>query len=54
MAHFAELKSEVDPTGFTSDTHLVVQRVVVIGNDVPTSNGLLENNDMHVDGETYC
>tara|TARA_R100001224_G_scaffold111504_1_gene91718 strand:+ start:284 stop:775 length:492 start_codon:yes stop_codon:yes gene_type:complete len=54
MAHFAELESKIDPTGFTSDTHLVVQRVVVIANDVPTSDGPIENNDMHVDGENYC
>ena len=33
MAHFAELKSKVDPTGFTSDSHQVVERVVVVGND---------------------
>ena len=24
MAHFAELESKTDPTGFTSDTHLIV------------------------------
>jgi len=47
MAHFAELKSKVDPTGFTSDTHQVVERVVVVGNDCVPS-------DMHVDGETWC
>ena len=47
MAHFAELKEMTDPTGFTSDTHLIVQRVVVVGNDVVPS-------DMHVDGETWC
>ncbi len=54
MAHFAELKSMVDPTGFTSDTHLVVQRVIVVGNDVTTAAGPLGENDMHVDGETWC
>ena len=47
MAHFAELKVMTDPTGFTSDSHQVVQRVVVVGNDVVPS-------DMHVDGETWC
>jgi len=47
MAHFAELKTKVDPTGFTSDTHQVVERVVVVANDVVPS-------DMHVDGETWC
>jgi hypothetical protein len=47
MAHFAELKTKVDPTGFTSDTHQVVERVVVVGNDVVPS-------DMHQDGETWC
>jgi hypothetical protein len=54
MAHFAEIKQKQDPTGFTTDTHWVVERVVVVGNDIPTSNGPLENNDMHVDGETWC
>ena len=47
MAHFAELKTKVDPTGFTTDTHQVVERVVVVGNDCVPS-------DMHVDGETWC
>ena len=47
MAHFAELESKTDPTGFTSDTHLVVKRVVVVANDVVPS-------DEHVDGETWC
>jgi hypothetical protein len=47
MAHFAELKTKVDPTGFTSDEHQVVERVVVVANDEVPS-------DMHVDGETWC
>ena len=47
MAHFAELKTKPDPTGFTTDTHQVVERVVVVGNDCVPS-------DMHVDGETWC
>ena len=47
MAHFAELESKTDPTGFTSDTHLVVKRVIVVGNDCVPS-------DEHVDGETWC
>ena len=47
MAHFAELESKIDPTGFTSDTHLVVKRVIVVDNaHVPS--------DEHVDGETWC
>jgi len=54
MAHFAELKSKVDPTGFTNNTHQVVERVVVVGNDIPTAAGPLGDNDMHVDGETWC
>tara|TARA_Y100000310_G_C19986626_1_gene492223 strand:+ start:25 stop:510 length:486 start_codon:yes stop_codon:yes gene_type:complete len=54
MAHFAELESKTDPTGFTSDTHLVVKRVIVVGNDVSTAAGPLGENDMHVDGETWC
>ena len=54
MAHFAELESKVDPTGFTTDTHQIVKRVVVVGNDVATAAGPLGDNDMHVDGETWC
>lgn len=54
MAHFAELESKVDPTGFTSDTHQIVKRVVVVGNDIPANGGTLGDNDMHVDGETWC
>ena len=54
MAHFAELKSMTDPTGFTSDSHQVVKRVVVVGNDIPAGGGNLGDNDMHVDGETWC
>ena len=34
MAHFAELKQEKDPTGFTDNTHWIVQRVVVVDNDI--------------------
>ena len=54
MAHFAELESKTDPTGFTSDTHLVVKQVTVVANDVETAAGPLGENDMHVDGETWC
>ena len=43
MAHFAEL-----------DDNNVVTRVVVVGNDVTTATGPLGENDMHVDGETWC
>ena len=54
MAHFAELESKVDPTGFTTDTHQIVKRVVVVGNDIATAAGPLGGNDMHADGETWC
>ena len=54
MAHFAELESKTDPTGFTSETHQIVKRVVVVGNDISANGGTLEDNDMHVDGETWC
>jgi hypothetical protein len=54
MAHFAELESKTDPTGFTSDTHLVVKRVIVVSNDVTTVAGPLGENDMHIDGEAWC
>ena len=43
MAHFAEL-----------DKLKKVIRVVVVGNDISTSNGSLGSNDMHIDGETWC
>ena len=43
MAHFAEL-----------DGNNVVKRVIVVGNDVTTAAGPLGDNDMHVDGETWC
>ena len=54
MAHFAELESKTDPTGFTSDTHLIVKRVIVVSNDTSTAAGPLGENDEHVDGETWC
>jgi hypothetical protein len=47
MAHFAELESKTDPTGFTSDTHLVVKRVIVVDNTHVDS-------DEHVSGENWC
>ena len=47
MAHFAELESKVDPTGFTADTHLVVKRVVVVDNAHVQS-------DEHISGENWC
>ena len=43
MAHFAELDSDNK-----------VKRVVVVGNVVETAAGPLGENDMHVDGETWC
>tara|TARA_R110000765_G_scaffold397861_1_gene492099 strand:+ start:60 stop:560 length:501 start_codon:yes stop_codon:yes gene_type:complete len=54
MAHFAELELKQDPTGFTSDDKYIVKRVVVIGNDIPAANGILEQHDMHEDGEFHC
>ena len=43
MAHFAELDED----------SIVIHRHL-IGDDTPTSNGPLGENDMHVDGEEYC
>ena len=43
MATFAKL-----------DENNIVTQTIKVGNDVPTSNGPLGENDMHVDGETYC
>ena len=49
MAHFAELEEKTDPTGFTSDTHKVVKRVIVISNDDVNANG----GDQHANAETF-
>ena len=54
MAHFAEIKQEKDPSGFTDNTHWIVQRVVVVDNDIDTAAGKLGDNDMHADGEVWC
>jgi len=54
MAHFAEIKQKQDPTGFTTNTLWVVERVVVVGNDIDTAAGKLGDNDMHADGEVWC
>ena len=48
MAHFAELESKIDPTGFTSDTLQVVKRVVVVGNDVQTFFKVEVGNKLHI------
>ena len=47
MAHFAELKEKTDPTGFTADTHLIVERVIVVDNAHVES-------DEQVSGENWC
>jgi hypothetical protein len=54
MAHFAEIKEKIDPTGHTNNVLWVVERVIVVGNDVSTAAGALGDNDMHVDGEAWC
>ena len=54
MAHFAEIKQKTDPTGHTTDTLWVVERVIVVGNDINTAAGPLGENDMHADGEAWC
>jgi hypothetical protein len=43
MATFAKL-----------DVTNTVVEIIKVGNDVPTSNGPLGQNDMHIDGEKYC
>tara|TARA_R110000787_G_scaffold1028_1_gene3740 strand:+ start:274 stop:705 length:432 start_codon:yes stop_codon:yes gene_type:complete len=43
MAYFAEL-----------DNNNIVLRVIVVGNDIAANGGTLGDNDMHVDGETWC
>jgi len=47
MAHFAELIQKTDPTGFTSDQHWVVERVVVVDNAHVSA-------DEALDGENWC
>tara|TARA_R100001594_G_scaffold17946_1_gene36130 strand:+ start:1228 stop:1689 length:462 start_codon:yes stop_codon:yes gene_type:complete len=54
MAYFAKIVQKTDPTGITNDTHWIVENVISAGNDIETSNGPLGENDMHVDGETWC
>ena len=54
MAHFAEIKYEIDPTNFTQNKLWIVKRVIAVGNDIITSNGPLGENDMHIDGEEWC
>ena len=54
MAYFARIVQKTDPTGITNDTHWIVENVISVGNDIETSNGPLGDNDMHVDGETWC
>ena len=47
MAHFAEIIEKTDPTGFTSDKHFVVERVVVVDNTHVKS-------DQDLSGENLC
>jgi hypothetical protein len=47
MAHFAEIKQKTDPSGFTSKTLWIVERVVVVDNSVVLS-------DKHPAGEEWC
>jgi len=43
MAYFAKL-----------NVNSYVEKVIVVGDDITTSNGPLSDNPKHVDGETYC
>tara|TARA_Y100001973_G_scaffold94275_1_gene146131 strand:+ start:417 stop:908 length:492 start_codon:yes stop_codon:yes gene_type:complete len=47
MAHFAELIQKKDPTGFTTDLHWVVERVIVVDNKHVSA-------DEALDGENWC
>ena len=47
MAHFAELIQKTDPTGFTTDQHWVVERVIVVDNSHVSA-------DEALDGENWC
>jgi hypothetical protein len=51
MAHFARLEKEPNP--FTGELEWKVKECIVASNDIPTTDGPLGENDMHVDGETY-
>jgi len=49
MAHFARLEKQPNP--FSGELEWQVQECIVVSNDVPTSDGPLGVNDMHIDGE---
>jgi hypothetical protein len=51
--YFARLNKEVDPFD-SSKNNWTVTQVVCIGNDVPTSDGPLQDNPNHADGEAWC
>ena len=52
MAHFAKIVEKVNSE--TGETEWIVERVNVVDDELPTSDGRLGDNDMHVDGETWC
>ena len=52
MAHFAKIVEKVNSE--TGETEWIVERVNVVDDELPTADGRLGDNDMHVDGETWC
>ena len=51
MAHFAKIVEKTNSE--TGEKELVVERVNVVDDELPTADGRLGDNDMHVDGETW-
>ena len=51
MAHFAKIVEKVNSE--TGETEWIVERVNVVDNNLPTSDGPLGENDMHPDGEAW-
>ncbi len=51
MAHFAKIVEQVNSE--TGETEWIVERVNVVDNNLPTSDGPLGENDMHPDGEAW-
>lgn len=51
MAHFAKIVEKTNSE--TGEKEWIVERVNVVDDELPTADGRLGDNDMHVDGETW-
>jgi len=52
MAHFAKIVLETKEG--ENEPKWWVKKVIVVGNDIPTANGPLGENDKAVEGENWC